>query len=54
LSAAEKAFALFGLVVAVALALMKIVPTVPGHFTMYEWLALAVWSVLGVFAAVAK
>jgi amino acid transporter len=54
LSAAEKAVALFGLVVAVALALMKIVPTVPGHFTMYEWLALAVWCVLGVFAAVAK
>lgn len=54
LSAGEKAIALFGLVVAVALALMKIVPIVPGHFTLYEWLALAVWCVLGALAAVAK
>ena len=28
---------------AIALALMKVVPLVPGHFTMYEWLAMAVW-----------
>jgi amino acid transporter len=54
LSAAEKAVALFGLVVAVALALMKIVPIVPGHFTMYEWLALGVWCVLGAVAGLAK
>jgi basic amino acid/polyamine antiporter, APA family len=54
LSAAEKAISLFGLVVAVALALMKIVPIVPGHFTMYEWLALAIWCVLGAVAALAK
>ena len=54
LSTAQKAVALFGLVVAVALALMKIVPIVPGHFTVYEWLALAVWCVLGGIAAVAK
>jgi len=54
LSAAEKAVALFGLVVAVALALMKIIPIVPGHFTMYEWLALVIWCVLGAIAALAK
>jgi hypothetical protein len=54
LSVPEKAIALFGLAVAVTLALMKIIPTVPGHFTLYEWLALAVWCVLGAFAALAK
>jgi hypothetical protein len=54
LAAAEKAVALFGLVVAVALALMKIIPIVPGHFTMYEWLALVIWCVLGAIAALAK
>jgi amino acid transporter len=54
LSIAGKAIALFGLVVAVALALMKIIPMVPGHFTMYEWLALGVWCVLGAVAGLAK
>jgi len=53
-SAAGKAAAILGLVVAVALALMKIVPIIPGHFTVYEWLALAVWCVLGAVAAAAK
>ncbi|HVI07968.1 MAG TPA: hypothetical protein VND65_06705, partial [Candidatus Binatia bacterium] len=37
----------FGLLVAIAMLLMKIVPAVPGHFTNYEWLALGVWIVLG-------
>ena len=27
---------------------MKVVPLVPGHFTVYEWLALGIWIVLGV------
>jgi heme exporter protein D len=27
--------------------LVKVVPIVPGHFTSYEWLALAIWAVLG-------
>ena len=27
--------------------LMKIIPLVPGHFTVYEWLALGVWIALG-------
>jgi hypothetical protein len=27
--------------------LMKIVPRVPGHFTMYEWTALGVWILTG-------
>jgi basic amino acid/polyamine antiporter, APA family len=37
----------FGLMVALAMVLMKIVPRVPGHFTGYEWLALGVWVALG-------
>jgi basic amino acid/polyamine antiporter, APA family len=40
----------FGLAVAIAMALMKIVPRVPGHFTRYEWIALGVWVAVGVMA----
>jgi len=40
-----------GLLVALAMALMKIVPLVPGHFTIYEWIALTVWVVIGICAA---
>ncbi|HVM91391.1 MAG TPA: APC family permease [Terriglobales bacterium] len=54
LSAPEKAIAAFALLIAVALVLMKILPEIPGHFTLYEWLALAVWCVLGALAAAVK
>jgi amino acid transporter len=37
----------FGLLVAIAMLLMKVVPTVPGHFTVFEWLALGIWILLG-------
>jgi amino acid transporter len=47
LSAIEWSIAGFGLLVAIAMLLMKIVPAIPGHFTMYEWLALAIWIALG-------
>jgi amino acid transporter len=47
LSTAERAVAWFALVVGIALALMKLIPRVPGHFTFYEWLALAIWLTLG-------
>ena len=40
----------FGLLIALAMMLMKIVPAVPGHFSIYEWLALGVWIVLGALA----
>jgi hypothetical protein len=36
-----------GLLVAIAMMLMKIVPVIPGHFTVYEWLALGIWIALG-------
>ena len=51
LSATEVAVACFGLAVAVAMALMKVIPLVPGHFTIYEWLALGVWILLGAAAS---
>jgi hypothetical protein len=47
LSAIEWSVAGFGLLVAIAMLLMKIVPAIPGHFTIYEWLALAIWIALG-------
>lgn len=50
LSAFERLVAAFALAVAVVMALMKIIPEVPGHFTVYEWLALGVWIVLGMLA----
>jgi hypothetical protein len=54
LSLRERAIAWFGLAVGIAMALMKVVPFVPGHFTKYEWIALAVWIGLGVAAAFPK
>jgi hypothetical protein len=53
LSAVERAVAWFGLAVGVAMALMKVIPMVPGHFTVYEWLALGIWIALGGVAAMA-
>jgi basic amino acid/polyamine antiporter, APA family len=50
LSAAEYALAAFGLVVAIAMALMKVLPFIPGHFTAYEWIALGAWIALGVIS----
>jgi APA family basic amino acid/polyamine antiporter len=47
LSLAERGMALFALLVGIAMALMKILPAVPGHFTIYEWIALAVWIAWG-------
>ena len=50
LSSVEWLVASLGLLVAIAMLLMKIVPAVPGHFTIYEWLALAIWIALGVIS----
>ncbi len=50
LSAVEWFVAGFGLLVAIAMTLMKVVPAIPGHFTVYEWLALGIWIILGVIA----
>ena len=41
------AAAIFGLVVTTLMVLVKVVPIVPGHFTRYEWIALAIWAGIG-------
>jgi basic amino acid/polyamine antiporter, APA family len=47
LSAREWCVAGVGLLVAIAMLLMKVVPAVPGHFTQNEWLALGIWVAFG-------
>jgi basic amino acid/polyamine antiporter, APA family len=47
LSATERAVAVFGLLVGIAMGLMKMIPLVPGHFTVYEWLVLGIWVTVG-------
>jgi hypothetical protein len=37
--------------VALLMILMKVFPFVPGHFSVYEWLALGIWVALGVVSA---
>lgn len=44
---AQRLIAAFGAVLAMGMILMKIVPAIPGHFTLYEWIALALWAGLG-------
>ena len=39
--------AVFGLCVTSIMILVKVLPWVPGHFTWHEWLALAMWAILG-------
>jgi basic amino acid/polyamine antiporter, APA family len=43
----SRAAAVWGLVITSVMILVKLVPWIPGHFTWHEWLALAVWGVLG-------
>jgi APA family basic amino acid/polyamine antiporter len=43
----ERFIALVGVIVGLLMILMKIVPGIPGHFSGYEWLALAIWSLIG-------
>ncbi len=50
LSPAERAVAAFGLLVGIAMTLMKLLPFIPGHFTVYEWIALGVWIALGLIS----
>jgi len=47
LSGAARTIAIAGLLVGIAMVLMKLLPVVPGHFTVYEWMALGIWIVLG-------
>lgn len=45
--APERLVASLGVLVGLAMIVMKVLPAFPGHFTGYEWLALAVWIALG-------
>ena len=44
----ERAIASLGALIGLAMALMKIVPFVPGNFSRWEWLALSFWLVTGI------
>jgi basic amino acid/polyamine antiporter, APA family len=44
---ADCLIALLGAFVGIAMVMMKFLPFVPGHFSGWEWLALALWIVLG-------
>jgi basic amino acid/polyamine antiporter, APA family len=43
----QRFIGMMGALVGIAMILMKVVPLVPGHFSGYEWLALGVWSAIG-------
>jgi hypothetical protein len=45
-----RAAACFGLLVTLCMVAVKVVPLVPGHFTRYEWIALAIWFGMGAIA----
>jgi APA family basic amino acid/polyamine antiporter len=47
----ERMVAMAGIVVSLLMIVMKIAPVVPGHFSGYEWLALGVWSLIGLTLA---
>ena len=44
---AKRLITTLGIGVALLLVLMKLLPAFPGHFSMAEWLALAVWLAIG-------
>ena len=44
----ERLIAVVGVLVGLLMILMKIVPGIPGHFTRFEWLALGIWSLIGI------
>ena len=45
--AGRRIVAAVGILIGFMMILMKVIPELPGHFTLYEWLALAIWIVLG-------
>jgi amino acid transporter len=44
----ERIIALLGALVGLAMLLMKVLPSVPGHFSGWEWLVLLLWIILGI------
>jgi APA family basic amino acid/polyamine antiporter len=54
LSRPERIVAAFALMVGTAMVLMKVLPGIPGHFSIYEWIALAGWIAMGAIASSTK
>lgn len=54
LSTFQRVVAGFALLVGIAMVLMKLLPGIPGRFTIYEWLALGGWIVAGSIASMTK
>jgi APA family basic amino acid/polyamine antiporter len=48
----DRAAAAFGVLVTSLMILVKVFPIVPGHFTLYEWIALAMWVILGLLVRI--
>jgi APA family basic amino acid/polyamine antiporter len=47
----QRVVAATGAIIGLAMILMKVIPAVPGHFSVYEWLALGIWSSIGAVLA---
>jgi amino acid transporter len=43
----KRFMAAIGVSICVLMIVMKMLPGIPGHFSGYEWMALAIWSLLG-------
>jgi amino acid transporter len=43
----DRAIALLGALVGFAMIVMKLVPSIPGHFSSWEWLAFGLWVLFG-------
>ena len=43
----QRVVATLGIAVSLVLVLMKLLPGVPGHFSLAEWIALGVWLIIG-------
>jgi len=44
----QRVVAAIGVALCLFMILMKVAPTIPGHFSGYEWLALGIWISLGI------
>jgi uncharacterized protein (DUF983 family) len=47
-SRAARAAAAFGLCITTLMIVVKLIPLIPGHFSLPEWVSLAIWLALGI------
>jgi len=50
----QRLVAAFGGLVCVGMILMKFLPVVPGHFSVYEWIVLIAWTLIGLVFGICK